>query len=126
MHRSFRTLVWSGLMLAGLAQADTGKLLLTGGVSSITGVAGGGLTPWAVIGSNATQARTGSWRALMGGQGMGISYDMQQQVTIPSTACSKRSAPRRRGRSSPSGCGRPRARSGTFTTTTPRARSSAN
>jgi hypothetical protein len=40
-----------------------------------------------VIGSNATQARTGSWRALMGSQGLGISYDMQQQITIPSTAC---------------------------------------
>lgn len=35
------------------AQADTGKLVLTGGVSSIDGAAGGGLTPWAVIGSNA-------------------------------------------------------------------------
>ena len=34
-----------------LAQADTGKLLLTGGVSSIDGAAGGGLAPWAVIGS---------------------------------------------------------------------------
>jgi hypothetical protein len=35
------------LLCAG-AQADTGKLLLTGGVSSIEGAAGGGLTPWAV------------------------------------------------------------------------------
>lgn len=43
-----------------LAQADTGKLLLTGGVSSIDGAAGGGLTPWATIGSNATQ---GEWGA---------------------------------------------------------------
>ena len=41
-------------LACGLAQADTGKLLLTGGVSSIDGAAGGGLTPWAVIGSNAT------------------------------------------------------------------------
>lgn len=40
--------------LGGPARADTGKLLLTGGVSSIDGAAGGGLTPWAVIGSNAT------------------------------------------------------------------------
>lgn len=31
-----------------------GKLLLTGGVTSIDGSAGGGLTPWAVIGSYAT------------------------------------------------------------------------
>ena len=40
--------------------ADTrnGKLLLTGGVSSIDGAAGGGLTPWAVTGSYAT---AGEW-----------------------------------------------------------------
>ncbi len=42
-----------------LAQADTGKLVLTGGVSSIDGAAGGGLTPWAVIGSNATAGEVG-------------------------------------------------------------------
>lgn len=42
------------------AQADTGKLLLTGGVSSVDGVAGGGLTPWAVIGSNATDEEIGA------------------------------------------------------------------
>lgn len=41
------------------AHADTGKLLLTGGVSSIDGAAGGGLTPWAVIGSNATEGEIG-------------------------------------------------------------------
>ena len=44
----------------GLAQADTGKLVLTGGVSSIDGAAGGGLTPWAVIGSNATEGEVGA------------------------------------------------------------------
>ena len=33
------------------ARAADGKLLLTGGVSSIDGAAGGGLTPWALIGS---------------------------------------------------------------------------
>lgn len=40
-------------LIAAPALADTGKLVLTGGVSSIDGAAGGGLTPWAVIGSNA-------------------------------------------------------------------------
>ena len=46
----------TGLACApALAQAETGKLVLTGGVSSITGTAGGGITPWAVIGSNATE-----------------------------------------------------------------------
>nr|WP_226450223.1 DUF3034 family protein [Acidovorax radicis] len=43
----------------GLAHADTGKLLLTGGVSTIAGSAGGGITPWAVIGSNATEGEIG-------------------------------------------------------------------
>lgn len=36
-----------------------GKLLLTGGVSSIDGAAGGGLTPWATIGSYASDQATG-------------------------------------------------------------------
>ena len=36
-----------------------GKLLLTGGVSSIDGAAGGGLTPWAVTGSYATRGQVG-------------------------------------------------------------------
>lgn len=47
------------LLAASAAQAGTGKLLLTGGVSTIEGAAGGGLTPWAVIGSNATEGETG-------------------------------------------------------------------
>jgi hypothetical protein len=41
------------------AHADTGKLLLTGGVSTIEGAAGGGLSPWAVIGSQATEGERG-------------------------------------------------------------------
>ena len=50
--------VGSAAFCAG-AHADTGKLLLTGGVSSIDGAAGGGLTPWAVIGTNATDGEIG-------------------------------------------------------------------
>ncbi len=45
-------------------QADTGKLLLTGGVSSIDGAAGGGLSPWAVVGTNATAGEIGASAAL--------------------------------------------------------------
>jgi hypothetical protein len=41
------------------ASADTGKLLLTGGVSTVEGAAGGGISPWAVIGSNATAGEYG-------------------------------------------------------------------
>ena len=46
-------------LLPALAHADTGKLLLTGGVSSVEGAAGGGITPWAVIGTNATDDEFG-------------------------------------------------------------------
>jgi len=41
------------------AHADTGKLLLTGGVSTVEGAAGGGLSPWAVIGTQATEGERG-------------------------------------------------------------------
>ena len=47
------------LAASGAAQAATDKLLLTGGVSTIDGAAGGGISPWAVIGSNATEAQWG-------------------------------------------------------------------
>jgi hypothetical protein len=47
------------LLCLGSAQAETGKLLLTGGVTTIDGAAGGGLSPWALIGTNATEGETG-------------------------------------------------------------------
>ncbi|MFL6629799.1 MAG: DUF3034 family protein [Vitreoscilla sp.] len=54
-------LVAAACALAPLrAHADTDKLALTGGVTSIDGAAGGGLTPWAVIGSNATEGQWGA------------------------------------------------------------------
>lgn len=49
----------TALLAAAPAQADTGKLLLTGGVSTVEGAAGGGLSPWAVIGSQAAEGETG-------------------------------------------------------------------
>lgn len=59
--------IWLASLLLALAPlamapaaAASGKLLLTGGVSSIDGAAGGGLTPWAVTGSYAAQ---GEWGA---------------------------------------------------------------
>lgn len=45
---------------APAVRADTGKLVLTGGVSSVEGPAGGGITPWAVIGTNATEKQFGA------------------------------------------------------------------
>ena len=61
MNLPFQTLLLaaSAAWLVTSAQADTGKLLLTSGVSTIEGAAGGGLSPWAVIGSNATQGEVG-------------------------------------------------------------------
>jgi len=47
-------------LAAAAAAAGDGKLLLTGGVSTIDGAAGGGLTPWAVTGS---YAAAGEWGA---------------------------------------------------------------
>ena len=49
-----------------LAQSDetgeglAGKLLLTGGVTQVEGAAGGGLTPWAVIGGYGTRDQIGA------------------------------------------------------------------
>ena len=56
---SVAALTAATFLACGMAQADSGKLLLTGGVSSIDGAAGGGLTPWAVIGSNASAGEIG-------------------------------------------------------------------
>lgn len=50
--------VLSLIAATGCLAAD-GKLLLTGGVSSIDGAAGGGITPWAVTGSYATRGQWG-------------------------------------------------------------------
>ncbi len=49
-------------LFANLAQAETysNKLLLTGGVSQIEGAAGGGLTPWALIGGYGTNNEIGA------------------------------------------------------------------
>ena len=58
-HTLLPLLATFAMATTGLAHADTGKLLLTGGVSTIAGSAGGGITPWAVIGSNATEGEVG-------------------------------------------------------------------
>lgn len=56
-------LLLAATLLSGAASGSpfgNGKLLLTGGVSSIDGAAGGGLTPWAVTGSYATGSQVGA------------------------------------------------------------------
>ncbi|HEX7340032.1 MAG TPA: DUF3034 family protein [Rhodanobacteraceae bacterium] len=65
------TLALAGCLFAAMASAQStrghnideavgGKLLLTGGVTEIGGAAGGGLTPWAVIGGYGTDDQIGA------------------------------------------------------------------
>lgn len=49
----------AALLLVPVAQAATGKLVLTGGITSVEGTAGGGITPWAMIGTQATENEWG-------------------------------------------------------------------
>ena len=52
------------LLCAGASHAQSltgsGKLLLTGGVNTVEGAAGGGLTPWAVIGGYGARGQVGA------------------------------------------------------------------
>jgi hypothetical protein len=73
------------------AHAETDKLLLTGGVTSIDGAAGGGLTPWAVIGSNATEGEFGATATgsvvstrnyTMQVQGLLLAFDDRYELSI--------------------------------------------
>jgi hypothetical protein len=48
------------MLLASNCTHASGKLLLTGGVNSVEGASGGGLTPWATIGSYATDDEIGA------------------------------------------------------------------
>ena len=82
------------LLLAALLGAPAfaqsgGKLLLTGGVSTIDGAAGGGLTPWAVTGSYATAGEIGGTafvtRAQTGNYGLltyGAAVGLQDRVEV--------------------------------------------
>lgn len=49
----------AAMLLMPAAQAATGKLVLTGGITSVEGTAGGGITPWAMIGTQATENEWG-------------------------------------------------------------------
>ena len=58
-HRAALPVLAALALAHAAAHADTDKLLLTGGVTSIDGAAGGGLTPWAVTGTNASEGGLG-------------------------------------------------------------------
>jgi len=86
-----KRLWWLGLaLLATGVQADGGKLLATGGASSVEGAAGGGITPWAVIGGYgesgqpgatafATRVWTGDYRLDVAGAAM--AYDNRVELS---------------------------------------------
>ena len=92
LRTSGALLVATALALAlPRAHAETDKLLLTGGVTSIDGAAGGGLTPWAVIGSNATEGEVGGAAAAsvistrnytMQVQGALVAFDDRYELSI--------------------------------------------
>ena len=48
-----------GFHITAKAESFSNKLLLTGGVSQVEGSAGGGLTPWAIIGGYGTNNEIG-------------------------------------------------------------------
>lgn len=63
---SYKTSLLLGYLLAGvagvapaLALGDNGRLIATGGATSIEGSAGGGITPWAVITGYSEQGEWG-------------------------------------------------------------------
>ncbi|CUS48774.1 MAG: outer membrane protein of unknown function DUF3034 [Idiomarinaceae bacterium HL-53] len=58
MQSRYKLLLASVLLFSSAVNASGGKLLGTGGVTSIDGAAGGGLTPWALISS---YAESGEW-----------------------------------------------------------------
>jgi hypothetical protein len=67
-----------------VACSTSQQLLLNGGFE-------GGGANWSastgVIASNATTARSGSWRALLGGKGTSNTTTLSQQVSIPTGSC---------------------------------------
>ncbi|MCY7314444.1 MAG: DUF3034 family protein [Rubrivivax sp.] len=58
--------LWMPAAPATALDRGQGKLLLTGGVNSIDGAAGGGITPWAPIGTQATRGQWGATASVSG------------------------------------------------------------
>lgn len=50
---------WQAAAAQSVLPAGSGKLLLTGGITTVEGAAGGGLTPWALIGSYGSKNQVG-------------------------------------------------------------------
>ncbi|PTQ72135.1 DUF3034 family protein [Pseudomonas sp. GV071] len=59
MNKILGTLTLGLTLASAAALADNGRLLATGGASSIDGAAGGGITPWAVLAGYGEQSEWG-------------------------------------------------------------------
>jgi hypothetical protein len=89
--RHLRTLLLVLCCIPILANADAGRLLATGGATSIEGAAGGGITPWAVMAGYgergewggdvfATRVETGDYRLDVAG--LAFAYDNRIEVSF--------------------------------------------
>jgi hypothetical protein len=89
MRKYLRTAVVLSALLASSSWAD-GRLLATGGASSIEGAAGGGITPWAVLSGYgergewgadvfATRVETGDYRLDVAG--VGVAFDNRIELS---------------------------------------------
>lgn len=89
--RHLRSLLLVLCCIPILANADAGRLLATGGATSIEGAAGGGITPWAVMAGYgergewggdvfATRVETGDYRLDVAG--LAFAYDNRIEVSF--------------------------------------------
>jgi hypothetical protein len=89
--RLFRALLLVACCVPSLADAEAGRLLATGGASSIEGAAGGGITPWAVLAGYgergewggdvfATRVETGDYRLDVAG--MAFAFDNRLELSV--------------------------------------------
>jgi len=87
----FRVLLLGACLAPMLAHADAGRLLATGGATSLEGAAGGGITPWAVLAGYgergewggdvfATRAETGDYRLDVAG--VAVAFDNRLEVSF--------------------------------------------
>ncbi|MEH6561341.1 MAG: DUF3034 family protein [Marinobacter sp.] len=90
--RKFLPLLTLGLLASPVAMADVGsRIWATGGVTSIEGSAGGGLVPWAMLGSYADDEEWGGTLALSRAEvddytlavaGAGLNWNNRVEVTV--------------------------------------------
>ncbi len=89
--KRFRVLLLGACLAPMLAHADAGRLLATGGATSLEGAAGGGITPWAVLAGYgergewggdvfATRVETGDYRLDVAG--VAVAFDNRLEVSF--------------------------------------------